>query len=172
MNYGVPLPLLWLGALGLLIYFPEHDALVQALCLAFVIVYPLWRGIKFLSDRKLLSQFFMAEEKPIKVDTHEERRERFKSAFEERQRQFEQKSNRQGHQNTQKPKPTPTDPRSINLSILGLNQSASRGQIRSAYRKLAKKHHPDVHAAQDAKDRATETMLRINEAYDWLSANS
>ena len=59
----------------------------------------------------------------------------------------------------------------MKLSVLGLKQSASRGQIRSAYRKLAKKYHPDVHSAQDAKEQATQNMLKINEAYDWLSVN-
>ncbi|MDG1826005.1 MAG: J domain-containing protein [Henriciella sp.] len=177
MNYGVPLPLLWLCALGVLIYFPEHDAFVQVICLAFVILYPLWRGIKFISDRELLSQFFMPDEKPLNVDSHEERRERFKAAFEARQRQYEKtvhsRTDERARQKAANPEAAASaEARSMKLSVLGLKQSASRGQIRSAYRKLAKKYHPDVHSAQDAKEQATQKMLKINEAYDWLSANS
>jgi molecular chaperone DnaJ len=48
------------------------------------------------------------------------------------------------------------------FSVLGVSQSASEDEIKSAYRKLAKKHHPDVNqgsASSEAK------MKEINEAY-------
>ncbi len=49
---------------------------------------------------------------------------------------------------------------------LGVSKTASEDEIRSAFRKLARKHHPDV-----AKDKAAaeEKFKQINEAYEVLS---
>ncbi|AIT27677.1 dnaJ C terminal domain protein [Bordetella holmesii 44057] len=48
--------------------------------------------------------------------------------------------------------------------ILGVESSASEDDIRRAYRKLARKYHPDV-----SKEADTETRMReVNEAYDVL----
>jgi DnaJ-class molecular chaperone len=49
--------------------------------------------------------------------------------------------------------------------LLGIDRSASADQIRSAYRKLARKFHPDVNKAPDASKRFAE----VQEAYDVLS---
>jgi DnaJ-class molecular chaperone len=49
--------------------------------------------------------------------------------------------------------------------LLGVERSASSDQIRSAYRKLARKYHPDVNKAADASKRFAE----VQEAYDVLS---
>ena len=49
--------------------------------------------------------------------------------------------------------------------ILGVARSASADQIRSAYRELVKKYHPDLFFAPDAKAEATEKLRLINEAY-------
>ncbi len=49
--------------------------------------------------------------------------------------------------------------------ILGIDRSATREDIRAAYRRLAKQYHPDVNSAEDAEDRFKE----INEAYAVLS---
>ncbi|MGC5325332.1 J domain-containing protein [Brevibacillus sp. SYSU BS000544] len=49
--------------------------------------------------------------------------------------------------------------------ILGVNRDASRDEIKQAFRKLAKKYHPDVNAG------STESEIRfkeINEAYNTL----
>lgn len=49
--------------------------------------------------------------------------------------------------------------------ILGIDKSASEDEIKKAYRKLAKKYHPDVNKAKDAEEKFKE----INEAYEVLS---
>ena len=49
---------------------------------------------------------------------------------------------------------------------LGLSRQATDEQIRAAYRKLARKHHPDVNPGN--KD-AEEKFKEINEAYSVLS---
>ena len=48
--------------------------------------------------------------------------------------------------------------------ILGVPRSASADEIRKAYRKLAKKYHPDVSKEKDAEQRYKE----VNEAYEVL----
>ena len=49
--------------------------------------------------------------------------------------------------------------------ILGVDKKATEAQIKSAYRKLAKKYHPDV----DKSSSAQEKFKDINEAYEVLS---
>uniref|UniRef100_A0A831U0Z4 J domain-containing protein n=1 Tax=Geobacter metallireducens TaxID=28232 RepID=A0A831U0Z4_GEOME len=48
--------------------------------------------------------------------------------------------------------------------ILGVPRTASQEEIQRAYRKLARKHHPDISKAPDAE----EQFKRINEAYEVL----
>jgi curved DNA-binding protein len=48
--------------------------------------------------------------------------------------------------------------------ILGVDRSATEGEIKKAYRKLARKYHPDVSKEKDAETR----MKEINEAYEVL----
>ena len=50
-------------------------------------------------------------------------------------------------------------------ATLGVARGATPSQVRAAYRRLAKRYHPDVHA--DA--RATERMRHINQAWEVLS---
>src|ERR671923_614664 len=47
--------------------------------------------------------------------------------------------------------------------ILGVDRKADDKTIKSAYRKLARKYHPDVNKGQDAR------FKEINEAYEVLS---
>jgi curved DNA-binding protein len=48
--------------------------------------------------------------------------------------------------------------------VLGVPRTASQDDIQRAYRKLARKYHPDVNKAADAEDKFKE----INEAYEVL----
>jgi curved DNA-binding protein len=49
-------------------------------------------------------------------------------------------------------------------ATLGVERGSSEDEIKRAFRKLARKHHPDVSKAADAAER----MQEINEAYDVL----
>jgi DnaJ-domain-containing protein 1 len=49
--------------------------------------------------------------------------------------------------------------------VLGLNPGASGAEIKSAYRRLARRYHPDVSASPDAAAR----FVRISQAYQILS---
>ena len=48
------------------------------------------------------------------------------------------------------------------FSVLGVSSSASEDEIKSAYRRLAKKYHPDLNPGDKA---AEEKMKEVNEAY-------
>ena len=48
--------------------------------------------------------------------------------------------------------------------IMGVERDASQDEIKRAYRKLARKYHPDVSKASDAEERFKE----VGEAYEAL----
>src|SRR6516225_1897013 len=49
--------------------------------------------------------------------------------------------------------------------ILGIPRDASQDDVRRAYRKLARRYHPDLNQESDAEDRFKE----VSEAYEVLS---
>lgn len=51
--------------------------------------------------------------------------------------------------------------------VLGVPRTATEKEIKQAYRKLARKYHPDLHQGE-AKKAAEEKFKRINEAYEVL----
>ncbi len=51
--------------------------------------------------------------------------------------------------------------------LLGVNRNASEKEIKAAYRKMARKWHPDLHPANE-KEKAEEKFKKINEAYEVL----
>lgn len=50
------------------------------------------------------------------------------------------------------------------LSKLGLDSGASLNDVKQAYRKLARRYHPDLNSAPDAP----EKFIEVTEAYDFL----
>ena len=50
--------------------------------------------------------------------------------------------------------------------VLGINRNASADEIKSAFRKLSKKYHPDLNPDDPT---AEEKFKEINEAYQILS---
>ena len=48
--------------------------------------------------------------------------------------------------------------------VLGISKSATKDEIKKAYRKLSKQYHPDINKAEDAADKFKE----VKEAYEVL----
>lgn len=55
-----------------------------------------------------------------------------------------------------------TDP----YKVLGVSRDANDDEIKTAYRELARKYHPDNYGDNPLSDLAEEKMQEINEAYD------
>tara|TARA_Y100001972_G_C7665549_1_gene336413 strand:+ start:903 stop:1697 length:795 start_codon:yes stop_codon:yes gene_type:complete len=55
--------------------------------------------------------------------------------------------------------------RAYHLSVLGLDESATKADVKSSYRLLSKRYHPDVNKSPDAQ----EQFIRIKEAYEYLT---
>lgn len=53
-------------------------------------------------------------------------------------------------------------------AVLGVARTASDDEIKSAYRALARKYHPDNYADNPLSDLASEKMQEINDAYDQI----
>lgn len=50
--------------------------------------------------------------------------------------------------------------------VLGLGERATLAEIKKAYHRLSKQHHPDIRSAGTGEER--ETMYRLIEAYNLL----
>jgi curved DNA-binding protein len=53
-------------------------------------------------------------------------------------------------------------------ALLGISKTASQDEVKAAYRRMARKHHPDLHPEKE-KARAAETFKAVNQAYEVLS---
>ncbi len=56
--------------------------------------------------------------------------------------------------------------------VLGVPQGADEETIKNAYKKLAKKYHPDRYINSPMADMASEKMKEINMAYDMLTGKN
>ena len=52
--------------------------------------------------------------------------------------------------------------------VLGISPNATDGEVKQAYRDLARKYHPDAYQDNPLSDLAAEKMKEINEAYDQI----
>ncbi len=52
--------------------------------------------------------------------------------------------------------------------VLGISPSATDEEVRTAYRALARKYHPDNYVDNPLSDLAQEKMQEINDAYDTI----
>ena len=53
--------------------------------------------------------------------------------------------------------------------VLGVSENSTDEEVKSAYRELAKKYHPDNYANNPLSDLALEKMKEINEAYEQVT---
>ncbi len=53
-------------------------------------------------------------------------------------------------------------------AVLGISPQASDDEVKTAYRELARKYHPDKYSDNPLSDLAQEKMQEINEAYDTI----
>lgn len=68
-----------------------------------------------------------------------------------------------------KARPRPAVPLSVHFAALGLEESASAGEVRKAYRRLALVYHPDKNP--EDPEAAADTFRRLAEAYEALAAH-
>jgi len=61
--------------------------------------------------------------------------------------------------------------REDHLRTLGLSPGVTMSEIRSTYRKMAAKYHPDKARSEAQRKRLDAQMRKINEAYTWLCQN-
>ncbi len=54
--------------------------------------------------------------------------------------------------------------------VLGVSRNATPEEIKKAYRKLAKKYHPDAYVNNPLADLAAEKFKEVNEAYEQISS--
>ena len=80
-------------------------------------------------------------------------------------------SNQNGSSGYQRTTNTYTTDKSKYYTILGVNRGASQDEIRKAYHKLAKEHHPDkfVNSSDSEKKYHENKMKEINDAYENLT---
>ena len=73
-----------------------------------------------------------------------------------------------GYRRTQEPPRASAPPQKDPYAVLGLEPSASAGEIKRAYRKLMSRHHPDKlgDVPDELKRRAEERAREINAAYE------
>ena len=53
-------------------------------------------------------------------------------------------------------------------AVLGVSKTASPDEVKAAYRRMARAHHPDLHPEKD-KAKSAEKFKTVNEAYEVLS---
>ncbi|UUV46493.1 DnaJ chaperone protein [Bacillus phage vB_BanS-Thrax3] len=124
--------------------------------LAILIWLPIMIG-NLVFTHKLSDRFF--DEKMRKLD---EDLKRMFEQFEqfERARAYEEAKQRQQYHRQQQQQYSSTSRLDIALKFLGLTKSATKDDVKRAYRKLAKKHHPDMGGNKN-------DFIKLKEHYDY-----
>lgn len=129
-----------------------------------------WHDAQDYHEWRKQSQTYSAE--------HQQAREGAKEDYQRyKQDQYQSRSQGRNHRRKHAPDPTHWMPEKDKMfSVLGLSEKDSDpASIKSAYRKLARKYHPDILASKNLSDaqidKAMKKMQEINTAYDWLQDN-
>ena len=79
----------------------------------------------------------------------------------------------QGHASARPPRPGSTEAQLLEwYRVLDLQLGADMAQIKTAYRQMMRKYHPDMHAGSPQKQKAaTELSMRVTTAYNGLVAH-
>ena len=75
-----------------------------------------------------------------------------------------------GHSSARPPRPGSTEAQVLDwYRVLDLQPGADMAQIKTAYRQMMRKYHPDMHAGSPQKQKAaTELSMRVTTAYNGL----
>jgi hypothetical protein len=157
--FALPLTLLYnfLGAVGAMHYslgsYIGSVLLPAALWGAIFQFYPLY--LNQMRERKRLFEIRGEEDEEAEWDFFQKRSQESSQRREQRyQQQYQSREQQQDFKQTsyhQAKKPQNTEL----YRILGVSQTASLEEINSSFRKLALKHHPDVHQDAQKKKEAT-----------------
>lgn len=91
----------------------------------------------------------------------------FEDDFDARLRQ-DQESKQSGQQSSQQRKRSNSDPGFDPYATLEISPNASFEEIEKAYRKMARKYHPDRYQDEKERETATKVMALINASYSFL----
>ncbi|MBZ9557701.1 MULTISPECIES: DnaJ domain-containing protein [Modicisalibacter] len=121
------------------------------------------RQAREAAERRAREQRRREQEQAREQREREERRERERQERERREREEE-------YARAHRERPAYGDPASRALRVLGLEDGASRQDIKKAYRRLAQAHHPDRVFSQGEQRMATASLRfqRIQQAYEIL----
>ena len=166
--------------LGLLIYFLGWIAVKY-----FWIILPIWFISKLLSNRRTNDDFFNSGSTNRTTyggtfNSREEAEEFFRTFFGGGFGQgstntggntYSGYSGQNGSSSYQRTTNTYATDKSKYYTILGVSKNASQDEIRKAYHKLAKEHHPDkfVNSSDSEKKYHENKMKEINDAYENLT---
>ncbi len=98
---------------------------------------------------------------------------RARKRFEREAEQYAKRAKQRASQTRQTRSRATASPSSSSLQrhykTLGLTPSATAAEVKSAYRKLMRRYHPDRHTENPKKQKAaTEKALRVSQAYEAL----
>lgn len=144
--------------LGLLIYFLGWVAVRY-----FWIILPIWFVSKLLSNKN--------KGKNSTYSRTYRRTDDFFNSGSTNRTTYGGYSSQNGSSGYQRTTNTYTPDKSRYYTILGVSRGASQDEIRRAYHKLAKEHHPDrfVNSSDSEKKYHENKMKEINDAYENLT---